>query len=402
MTKCHLLAALCTPVVIGWTPGVSRPLHSAVLRAPDFSGLPVLSYLDQFSGVNVTLVGVSHGALSSSQLVSAVANHPTMSPSAIIVELCEERWSSISLEARIRPRGDAAMGEWYDSKVVLLDAQDEMLREQPAKYFFNRAATIFKFVKAQGPLGGVFVFLGLTVNALQRATRRNVGDKDTTRNEDEFVTAMQVAEKLDVPLLLGDAPQADTLKSLRRVLSLDIFKPQLILEGMRALRFSVLGVGAPVVGQGGDDLEEVVGRSEFISIPATYAKNREMLVGLAPILLIYMATVTLGLVAGAVEGADVVGSSQVESAGALSSLLSFLPDGLEQFVDATVGATIDVLSILFLIRFSTIIGTERDKIIADKVKAFCQQYPPGSNVVCVVGMLHMNGIALRGVRPGLI
>lgn len=293
------------------------------------------------------------------------------------------------------------MEAMFDNKVVLLDAQDDMLRQQPFKYLLHRAAAVLNFVRAQGPIGGIFVLLGLTVNALQRATRSKTG-KDSHTN-DEFVTAMQAAEKLNVPLLLGDAPQADTLKSLRRVLSLDVFKSRLVLEGVRALRFSVLGVGAPALVVGRGDGMKDVEQSQFISIPQTYMKNRAMLVGLAPILLIYMATIALGLVAGAVEGAS--DPSLVETSGPAFSLLSTLnlpevPESLGQVVDTAVGATIDVLSLLFLVRFSTIIGTERDKIIADKVRTFCQGYTPGSSIVLVIGMLHVNGVALRGIEPG--
>ena len=49
--------------------------------------------------------------------------------------------------------------------------------------------------------------------------------------EDEFVTAMIEAEKLDIPVILGDAPQNDTLRNIKSIVSPDILNPKKILEG---------------------------------------------------------------------------------------------------------------------------------------------------------------------------
>ena len=48
---------------------------------------------------------------------------------------------------------------------------------------------------------------------------------------DEFVTAMIEAEKRDIPVRLGDAPQNDTLKSIKGIISPKIFDVKEISEG---------------------------------------------------------------------------------------------------------------------------------------------------------------------------
>lgn len=45
------------------------------------------------------------------------------------------------------------------------------------------------------------------------------------------MTAMIEAEKLDIPVILGDAPQNDTLRNIKSIVSVDIFNPKKIIEG---------------------------------------------------------------------------------------------------------------------------------------------------------------------------
>lgn len=52
-----------------------------------------------------------------------------------------------------------------------------------------------------------------------------------TIGNDEFVTAMIEAEKRDIPVRLGDAPQNDTLKSIKGIISPKIFDVKEIAEG---------------------------------------------------------------------------------------------------------------------------------------------------------------------------
>lgn len=47
---------------------------------------------------------------------------------------------------------------------------------------------------------------------------------------DEFVTSLMEAEKLNIPVILGDAPQNDTLNSLKDIVSFEIFNPVKVFE----------------------------------------------------------------------------------------------------------------------------------------------------------------------------
>ena len=60
--------------------------------------------------------------------------------------------------------------------------------------------------------------------------------------EDEFVTAMRIAQTFEYPVRMSDAPQAETLKNIKRVASLEIINPQSVAEGAQSLAFSALGV----------------------------------------------------------------------------------------------------------------------------------------------------------------
>lgn len=42
---------------------------------------------------------------------------------------------------------------------------------------------------------------------------------------------MLEAEKLDIPVRLGDAPQNDTLNSIKDIISVDVFNPVQIVQG---------------------------------------------------------------------------------------------------------------------------------------------------------------------------
>lgn len=96
-------------------------------------------------------------------------------------------------------------------------------------------------------------------------------------------------------------------------------------------------------------------------------------------------------------------------------------------VDRAVNLASDVLSFLLIVRLGKLIGSDRDRIIASKIRDACKVYPvrcslisgheaftsirmiflacvsiQGTDVVVVVGMLHCNGVArwlLSGVDP---
>jgi hypothetical protein len=76
---------------------------------------PLLKVKDPYSQCTVHLVGVSHGAATSAELVKETMLK--VKPSTVVVELCDERYLSICLESRIRPNGNASMLQVYNTKL---------------------------------------------------------------------------------------------------------------------------------------------------------------------------------------------------------------------------------------------------------------------------------------------
>ena len=79
---------------------------------------PVLKVVDRESNCTVHLVGVSHGSPASSELVSRVMQE--VNPDSVVVELCEDRFVSISLDAAIRPRMNSTLESIYDEKTQII------------------------------------------------------------------------------------------------------------------------------------------------------------------------------------------------------------------------------------------------------------------------------------------
>ena len=119
----------------------------------------------------------------------------------------------------------------------------------------------FHFVKSQGVLLGLFVGMGVLVKELQSMfhseprlsySSEDISSKVDSNNilnipfpgEDEFVTAMRVAQAFEYPVRMSDAPQAETLKNIKRVASLEIINPQSVVEGAQSLAFSALGLAS--------------------------------------------------------------------------------------------------------------------------------------------------------------
>ena len=143
-----------------------------------FADGPVLKVVDRQSNCTVHLVGVSHGSPASSELVSRVMQE--VSPDSVVVELCEDRFVSISIDAAIRPRMNTTLESMYDEKSKLLrrDAVEEERSHGRADVgipLLTRIRNSWEFARQQGPVGGTFVVLGLDCEALQKCARVSDG-----------------------------------------------------------------------------------------------------------------------------------------------------------------------------------------------------------------------------------
>ena len=398
-------------------PGQRLAPPSPVRLNPDYGGEPVLTLTEPKTRSRVHLVGVAHGSSSSAALVDrAIAG---IRPATVVVELCPERFLSISLEARIRPRFNESMTALYDEKIRILDAQEVISKKSGSLAGVKRTWSILRFVASQGLVAGLFILLGLSVASLQKLSR---GGQSVSAASDEFVTAMIAAEAQDVELTLGDAPQSDTLNAVRRVFTPELFSPKQISEGALLLWFSVLGIGPFDSNKAlGEKIpRELLDQSEWLSIPQTYWKNRKMFQGLAPLLVISFATTLSTLLLPLISGADlsaldaetatatstIVAAAAAAAAepgegGVVSSVLGLLTAELPLQLEQAIDYLVDVFSVLLLIRLTKLIGTDRDSIIAGKIQDACRRYP-GKDIVVVIGLLHSNGVArwlLSGEDP---
>lgn len=410
--------------------GATGPLGAADSSAklwPIDDG-PVLTVKEKNSNCTIHLVGVSHGSPASSALVSKVMRE--VNPSSVVVELCEDRFVSISLDASIRPRGNATLGSIYDEKMKLLKQMKESKKAVKAMAdgeipLMTRMRSAWAFARGQGAVGGVFVLLGLTVSALQKLSQ--VGNRASETVCDEFVTAMREAETLNVPVVLGDAAQNDTLKSIKTVLSPAMFDPATASQGALFLAFSAFGVypreSYELLSSKIDD--DVLQASEWVSIPRTYARSKALLRSLGPFFALATLTAVLGYLPELSEwptfsvSADVAAATDSTSTTLLAAaatadsgggggggladspfaaaLSQELPIWLRQSADLAA----DAFSFLLLVRLGKIIGTDRDKIIAANVRQTALA-SPNQELVVVVGMLHCNGVGrwlLSGVDP---
>lgn len=136
--------------------------------------VPVLIVQDPFTQCTVHLVGVSHGSTSSSNLVKDTILK--IKPSSVVLELCDERYLAICLESQIRPSGNVTMAELYNKKSTKLIESKERLKQTGGVM-----AAYINFVKKQGIIIGAFVTIGLLVSSFQRALRKSDhGDEFTT------------------------------------------------------------------------------------------------------------------------------------------------------------------------------------------------------------------------------
>ena len=99
------------------------------------------------------LVGVSHGAPASAKLVGKTIRD--VNPSAIVLELCNDRYLSISLDAKIKPKlcGNYTMPQVYEKKLKKLE---ELEKNQKGLYWKSN----LKFIRSQGFLVGGFIGMG--------------------------------------------------------------------------------------------------------------------------------------------------------------------------------------------------------------------------------------------------
>lgn len=156
--------------------------HLEIIDEPVIKSIkrPLLTVIDPLTRSRIHLVGVSHGSASSAALVKEV--FAEVNPAAVILELCDDRFWSISLDAKIRPRGNETLAVAFDNKLELIENWEIKKKASLSTSnfgmfaIFSQISNIFKFASGQGLIGGTFVLLGLFVASLQKLTRQNTGE----------------------------------------------------------------------------------------------------------------------------------------------------------------------------------------------------------------------------------
>ena len=355
----------------------------------------------------IHIVGVSHGSSSSSRLVEEVIRE--VRPQAVVLELCEDRFISIAVDSNIVPVGNDTLVQIYTKKKSEQENMKAALRmsnrgSQRSKYNSIRAS--FKFASGQGLVGGVFVCLGLAVSSLQRVARSWAVSDSSSRivADDEFTTAMRVAKSLNIAVRLADAPQNETLQSLKTILSPQTFLPAEVFSAFKMLCFSAFGRLTRASNERlSTHIESsVLEQSEWIDIPMVYRDDEDMLRSLYPILVFLFVTTATQFLPLANYGENMANLHEniAVLVPALDASLTSLGIEVDALLDS-VSFFADILYVLLLLRMTKLIGGDRDIILAENIKTVCGEFG-GADIVVVVGMLHSNGVArylLSGVDP---
>lgn len=360
---------------------------------------PVLQFREPTTKCNVHLIGVSHGSSVSASLVQDVMQ--SVRPSVVVLELCDDRYLSISLDNRIRPNSNATFQSLYDKKLNYIQ-QLESAPSTPASRAFNNFLAYLRFFRQQGPLIGSFVSIGLFVSSLQRMFK-------AFPKGDEFTTAMRTANELNIPVRVCDAPQQQTLQSLQNLISWDTLNPGTIIEATKLLMFSAFGFqssGMPwTTAQGA----KTVSPTSLINIPSVYVNDKTMLKSLTPIAVIFAWSILLGLlpsngeamellpplvtsqdvsemtdIVQSIVGVDNTPTDTLNAVGEVTVntvnsgwewLQTAASSSLSPEVDQAINSAITAFSMLLLVRMAKIIGADRDRIISKNLKQICKDYP---------------------------
>ena len=381
---------------------ISLPAGKPVVKLPL---KPVLVVKDKNEN-RIHIIGVSHGAVSSSKLVEEVIRQ--VRPSAVALELCDDRFIALALDSSIVPLGNDTLKEIYSRRRSEQELR-RAARGEGQKAGYSGMLASLRFVSSQGLIGGVFVCLGLAVSALQRTARSwtAAGSDGVHRPvDDEFTTAMRVSSSLDIPFaFLADASQNDTLRSLSSLFSGETFLPADVFSASKQLCFSAFGK-LPLASDErlsrNIDASALIKESQWVSIPQVYREDENMLKSLYPVLAFLFVTTSFQLLP-AVNYEDNIASLRDNIAVLNPSLDAFITSRGIDIVSVldSISFLADMLYVLLLIRMTKLIGADRDVVLATNVQALCAKLER-KDVVVVLGMLHCNGVArylLTGVRP---
>lgn len=311
---------------------------------------PVLSLTLPKRNVRVHIVGCIHGSPTSSSYVKNVIE--TVNPSSIVLELCDKRYKSL--------------------------LEDKILIEN------NEEANHEKEITSIGSVGLLVYCLSILTYA-QRPLKIIPGA--------EFLTAMREAESRNIPIELGDEAVENIIASLKGIGNIKLFlqKPSTILTTIKSMAFSITGNYRYI------SSNNFMANASWLNIlPAFFRETnlvRDTFILMSP------SFIPLALV---------------------STIANYVMDNYQSFpfnnfpTDTFDSSAIDHLSQLgdiitniFTLYWGLVVTNifryvivDRDQIIASKISKICTKLSEEkknnnnevTDVVCVLGMLHSNGV----------
>lgn len=222
---------------------------------------------------------------------------------------------------------------------------------------------------------------------------------------DEFATAMIVANNRNIPLRLGDAPQNDTMNSMKKILDIELLTPERIYKDSLTFLFSFFGIFSSLAGQreiNSKIPENILKESEWLSIPQAYGDDFSMIKSLWPLISLNLLSVALDYYPFMNDNAPQVLSTALSSDNnILDTMSAMLEMEVPSYIAEPLSFMVNLLGVLIVIRIAKLIGSDRDIIIASKIQEIAKEFP-NQEIVVVIGMLHANGVGkilLSGEDP---
>jgi hypothetical protein len=341
---------------------------------------PILKVIDNKTQAKITLIGVSHGSKGSASLVKDVIND--IEPACIVLELCEDRYLSISISSSIEvPKENITIYNKYNEYMEKMKLSDINKNNNAIQRLISDLIKIGIYVKSQGVIGGFFLIIGLFFSSFQRINQ----------TADEFATAMIEAGNRQIPIRLGDASQNDTMNSMKKILDVDTFNPKRIYNDSIMFLFSFFGWFPLFSNQ--NIPKEILKKCEWLVIPEAYIDDLSMIKSLWPLLLLNLLSFGLDYYPSLTEDSSQVISTSINTDNIFDTITSILQMEIPPFIAEPLSYAINLLGVLIVIRIAKLIGADRDIIIASKIQEIAKEFP-NKEVVVVIGMLHANGIII--------
>lgn len=364
----------CTSVVkTRWVDALSSPL---ALPSDMASTRSFVEIYNPTTNTKILLLGCLHGSLSSSRDVQCVLKPPGVD--AIVLELCE---------TRIKDLTRVTVDE-YTKEIFWEDVQD-----------------FCKFIQdtneKKGPLVAALTFvLGMT-SLLQT----NISG---VRAGLEFAVAMDIAEEEAIPIVLGDRRIDQTMERISNLpsVSLEMIRNNTIGLYTKLLQTAVLG-------------DRLLPNNTQISLPKVLIRNKGAItdlvrLALSPILIATVFSISVGILFHLPLYAEqesieiLMDTATLTFDERLPIVIKIISSVFTELFVFTAGYTILALPA------SKVIIYERDVCLAEEIEKACyniggpssssssQEQQKSSNIVAILGLLHVNGVAKQLLDKGAI